>query len=94
MRTIAAGCLIVVGLLTTSAPADAATAPKKFSSCAAIHTVYSGGIAKPGVTKNTLTKNGKKIQVPLSGRVAHSSALYNLNKGLDRDHDGVACEVA
>lgn len=89
--------LSLTGLLACGAvlatPAAAQAAPKHYASCAAVHRAYSGGIAKPGVNRNTVKSHGVKTYRALGGKVKHSKALYNANKKLDRDKDGVACEV-
>lgn len=87
---LAATALLCLGV---AAPATAAeAAPARFSNCSAVHAVYSGGIAKDGVTRNTVTSHGKRTTRPLRGTVQHSTQLYSANRGLDRDRDGVACE--
>jgi cytochrome c2 len=91
-RLLAAAAIAVAAVTTVTVPADAATTVKHFSSCAAVHKIYSGGIAKKGVTKNTVHSHGKVTHRKLKGSVKHSTALYKANKKLDRDKDGVACE--
>jgi len=59
-------------------------APKTFKNCTAVNAVYKGGISKSKTTKN---KGGKTKYKPFA-----SSSLYNANKKLDRDKDGIACE--
>ncbi len=93
-RLLAAAVIALAAATTIAAPADAATAVKHYKSCAAVHKVYSGGIAKKGVTKNTVHSHGKVTHHALKGTVKHSTALYNADKKLDRDKDGVACEKA
>lgn len=74
--------------------ASAATASAtKYSNCTAVHKTYSGGIAKSGVKSNTVTSKGKVTHRALKGKVKVDTNLYNANKGLDRDKDGVACEL-
>ncbi|WP_375387369.1 excalibur calcium-binding domain-containing protein [uncultured Amnibacterium sp.] len=88
---LAAGTLCLGVLVVTAEPAQAEV--QHYKNCAAVHKDYSGGIAKPGVTTNLLTRSGKKVRVPLNGEVKHSTALYKRNRSLDRDGDGVACET-
>jgi hypothetical protein len=66
-------------------PAGAAARP--FLNCTALHKVYPGGVARPG-------GHQKKEQPKLKKKPKVSLALYNANKFLDRDEDGIACEVA
>ncbi len=64
----------------TVSPADAAA--RKFPNCTAMHAVYKGGVARPGYKEPSKLKYKPFVNL----------ALYNANKSLDRDHDGVACE--
>jgi hypothetical protein len=67
------------------APANAAV--RTFSNCTAMHKVYRGGVAKPG-------GHQKPGQPPLRKKPYVNLALYNANRSLDRDKDGIACEVS
>lgn len=71
----------------TPTPAETAKpAPKpiKYENCAALQKVYPGGVAKSSSSKN---KGGKiRLQQIVNAKV------YDLNKSLDRDKDGLACE--
>ena len=88
---LAAVALTAAMLLGGATAADAA--PKHYANCAAVHRVYSGGIAKPSVHRNTIKhSNGTKTYKALKGTVKHSTALYKANRKLDRDKDGVLCE--
>ena len=53
---------------------------------------FARGIAKQGVTTDTVHWHGRVTHRKLRGHVEHSTALYLANRRLDRDHDGVACE--
>lgn len=91
---IAATVLTLAVAVPSVVAADSASAaPKTYANCTAIHKVYSGGIAKAGVTTNTVTVKGKVTHRALKGKVKHDTALYNANKKSDRDKDGVACEL-
>jgi hypothetical protein len=58
--------------------------PVKYANCSALNKVYSGGVAKSATSKN---KGGKiKLKPTVNAKV------YDLNKSLDRDKDGLACE--
>lgn len=59
-------------------------APKTFKNCTTLNKSYKGGIAKSTKVKN---KGGKTKYKPFT-----SSSLYNANKKLDRDKDGIVCE--
>lgn len=77
--------LALVGSLTAGSPAGAA--PAAFKNCTAMHKVYKNGVAKSTYAAgHAKPANIKPPKV--------SSSLYIKNHGLDRDKDGVACEVA
>lgn len=64
--------------------------PKQWANCKAVNARYRHGVGKFGArdkTAGTPVTNFKR-----------SNALYALairsNRGLDRDHDGIACEKA
>jgi hypothetical protein len=61
-------------------------APKlvKYKNCSALNDVYPGGVAKSSTSKN----RGGKIRL----EQVVNAKLYELNKSLDRDKDGLACE--
>ena len=77
-------------LLAPALPAQAAASAHKYQNCTAVHKVYSGGIAKPGVKYNKVGSSNRALK----GTVKRSTALYNANRSMDRDHDGIACEKA
>lgn len=81
----AAIVLVVVCGLLFAANSSAATkvVAKKYKNCAALNKVYSGGVAMPGV----INTGGKTKNKP-----TYNKALYQANKGLDRDRDNIACE--
>ena len=93
MRSRLAKTLTGIGLIAAlglpALPAQAApSGVKHYANCTAVHRVYSGGIAKSGVKYNKVSG----INRALKGNVKHSTALYNANRKMDRDHDGVLCE--
>jgi hypothetical protein len=75
------GLLFSIGLTHN---VEAKTKIPQFSNCKAMNKVYKGGVAKSKTTRN---KGGKTYYKPFV-----SSAIYNANKGRDRDKDGIACE--
>ena len=79
-----------LGAATTSV--SQAVKAKKYPNCKALNRVYKGGVAKTKTAKNTKTVHGKKVRAASSYRPKVSATLYNLNKGLDRDKDKIACE--
>jgi hypothetical protein len=88
MRKFVATALTVgmvgAGVLIPTA-ADAATV-KTYKNCAALNKVYKHGVGKKGAKDKTSGKAVTSFKV--------SASLYNANKKLDRDKDGVACEKA
>jgi hypothetical protein len=80
--------LLVGGMVLLAGPAGAVFAPvKSFANCTAMHQVYAyrGGVKRPGAVDHR--SSGYARYTPYVGL-----ARYRLNKGLDRDKDGVACE--
>jgi hypothetical protein len=79
--------LRIIGLTSSSPsrrPAEAATA-KKYVNCTALNKVYKGGVAKKGA-------KDKRASGTARYRPHVSNALYEINKKMDRDKDGIACE--
>lgn len=84
--------LLVVAFVFTlflTSPAYGVLHAQKFKNCAAVIKIYEGGVAK---NKRVTNKNSKGA--PQESRYVPfvSKKIYNLNKGLDRDKDGIACE--
>lgn len=77
------GLGLVFGLSTIDT-VEAKQKVKTYKNCTALNKDYKGGVAKSSKVKN---KGGKTKYKPFV-----SSALYNANKKLDRDKDGIACE--
>ena len=77
--------ILISILLTTIFIQSAQAIPeKKFKNCTALNKVYPGGVAvKPG-----LINENRGSRLPIV-----SSKIYKENKGLDRDKDGIACEI-
>ena len=71
-----------------AAPAHAATAPKTYANCDALHRVYPHGVGKKGA-KDKVKGNTKPVT-----NFTVNTAVYNKNTKSDRDHDGIACEKA
>ncbi|MFM1784314.1 MAG: hypothetical protein RLZZ579_591 [Actinomycetota bacterium] len=62
----------------------ASAAPKKYKNCAQLNEIYAGGVSKSSKAVN----KGSKLKFEQT----INSKVYELNKGLDRDKDGIACE--
>ncbi len=90
--SLAAAGIVLAATAVAGGATTAQAAPTVYKNCDAVHRVYSGGIAKKSVTKNRVTSGGKTTYRALKGTVKKDDALYNANKKLDRDADGIACE--
>jgi hypothetical protein len=75
---------LLAGLLISPNSLSSAV-PKTYSSCSALNKVYSGGIAQKAGYKNV---GGVLAVMPKV-----SGPLYLSNKKLDKDKDGIVCEV-
>ena len=84
IAALLAATTAVVGLAT---PADAAA--RKFSDCNAMHKLYVNGVAKSAYTATHPTPSWIRIKAPAVGLDVHTA-----NEKLDRDGDGIACEVS
>lgn len=77
----------LVATLAVAAPA-AAKAPLLYSNCKHLNAKYRHGVGKVGARDRTKG-------TPVTG-FTRSNKLYavamSYNRGLDRDHDGIACE--
>ena len=92
---VVAGLVLAPAMAANAAPlAVDAVAATHYANCTAIHRIYSGGIARAGVTTNTVHSGGRVYHRALRGHVKFSTALYEANSGSDRDHDGIACELS
>ncbi len=87
ISVIASTLAIILGL---TAPASAAD-KTKYKNCTALAKVYPGGVARAGGMNMTKSK-GKIVPAKSKKTPLVDDELYNLNKKLDADKDGVACE--
>jgi len=84
-KSIATALVLAGALVVSVQPAGAAA--RKFANCTAMHKTYRGGVARPG-------GHQKPGQPKLRYKPYVNLALYNANHTLDRDKDGIACEVS
>jgi hypothetical protein len=84
LRAIAVAAVVVYGLVVGASSVGASSA--SFANCTAMHKVYKyrHGIGRVGAHDHT-------TGVPVT-TFYRSNRLYYLNRGLDRDKDGIACE--
>ncbi|MBD1270271.1 excalibur calcium-binding domain-containing protein [Aeromicrobium tamlense] len=73
--------MMTSSLVLASAPAESAP---KFKNCKALNKKYPHGVGMPGAKDKT---SGKPVT-----NFKRSKALYQANKGKDRDKDRIACE--
>lgn len=77
------GALLIAALIMTGASPVSA---KTFKNCAELNAVYPGGVAK--------SKSSKNIGGPTKLKPTVNASVYKaVYKKLDRDKDGIACEV-
>lgn len=84
--------VMMLSVAAVAAPAAQAAPVTKYSSCAKLNKDYAGGIARTGKAVNMKTVGGKKVLAESSQSPKVRADLYDRNKGLDRDKDGIACE--
>ncbi|MFN8168060.1 MAG: excalibur calcium-binding domain-containing protein [Candidatus Nanopelagicales bacterium] len=63
---------------------------KIYKNCTALNKKYPHGVGKSRSVRDRNSK-GKPVADPVTNFYV-SRALYNANKGKDRDKDGIACE--
>jgi hypothetical protein len=81
--------LVAALTLLLPVPTFASVPQQKFKNCTAVNKVYEGGIAK---NKKVSNKNSKGVAQKSKYAPFVSKKIYNQNKGMDRDKDGIACE--
>ena len=85
MRRLSAVVCTVALWFGLATPAVAATHARHFKNCTDMHKTYKGGVALPKAKDRRA--HGHARYAP-----HRSTSLYNANKKMDRDHDGIACE--
>jgi Excalibur calcium-binding domain len=74
-----------LGFATVASPSARTATPGKFRNCTALNKRYAHGVGRVGARDRT--KSGDPVTT-----FKRSNRLYELNKGLDRDRDKIACE--
>jgi hypothetical protein len=84
--------IILISILLTTIFIQSAQAipEKKFKNCTALNKEYPGGVAEKATSVN---KNKAGVLQDSKNTPKVSSKIYKENKGLDRDKDGIACEI-
>lgn len=86
--TITSVALATALSLVVSVPAaQAASKPRVFANCTQLHQVYPHGVGKVGAHDKGKGKNFRPVTT-----FKRDNALYQANRKLDRDNDGIACE--
>lgn len=80
---LASGLSLTIGVMTMASSAEAVT-PKKYQNCTKLNKDYPHGVGKSGARDKT---SGVPVTTFKVSKKAH-----DLNKGSDRDKDGIACE--
>ena len=81
---ISLGLMAVMGAVSTEA-ASAAPKAQKYANCKALNNVYPHGVGRTKTVKDKTS--GKRVT-----NFKVNKAVYDLNKGRDRDKDKIACE--
>ena len=82
-----AASLALGGVGVASEAGGVDVAARSFANCTALNRVYPHGVGKPNAVDRT--SGSRKVT-----NFKRSLALYNANRGSDRDGDGIACEKA
>ena len=89
-RRLLSIALVLIALSVALVGTADARIPKPWTNCAAVNALYPHGVGRFGAHDKT---SGTAVT-----NFTHSNWLYALamkyNPGLDRDHDGIACEKA
>jgi hypothetical protein len=91
MRSRRRFALLVLSAVVASIalPGAASASARVYSDCTSMHRAYGNGAAKSSSAATHPSPTWIKIKPP----VVNASA-YTANRKLDRDNDGIACEVA
>jgi Excalibur calcium-binding domain len=84
VRYAAVAALAVSGIAVAAAPADASV--PHYKNCTEMHKKYKHGVGRKGA-KDKVRGSTKPVTT-----FTVNTTLYNANKKMDRDKDGVACE--
>jgi hypothetical protein len=85
-KSLAVAGIVGLTLLVGTGSAQAATKPHRFANCTAMHKAFKHGVGLP-TAKDKVRGKTKPVAT-----FYKSKAWYVLNRGLDRDKDGIACE--
>lgn len=91
----ARGAFAVLGVVAcatvVAGPADAASKPAWTTNCTALNHRYPHGVGKAKAHDHV--SSGTPVTSFLRSNKLYKQAM-SYNRGLDRDHDGIACEKA
>jgi hypothetical protein len=86
-RTLAVA--LVSATMALGLPGAADAAARTYGDCNGLRRAYANGVAQSWSTALRPSPRWIRIRPP-----AISSAVYSANRRLDRDRDGIACEMA
>jgi hypothetical protein len=86
-RALAA--VLVSATLTLGMPGAAGAATRTFGDCSSLRRAYANGVAQSWGTALRPSPWWIRIKPPVV-----SYEVYSANRRLDRDRDGIACEIA
>lgn len=82
--------LVATLILISNLQNSYAVPEKKFKNCTSLNKEFPGGVAEKATSVN---KNKAGVIQESKNAPKVSSKIYKENKGLDRDKDGIACEI-
>jgi excalibur calcium-binding domain-containing protein len=77
---------LAAALLVPGPSAGATASVHHFKNCTDMHRTYKGGVARKGAHDHRSGGGHARYKPKVS------TPLYRANSGMDRDHDGIACE--
>ena len=86
---VVSSMVVAVGLCVGAGgwlPADAVARSVKYKNCSALQKAYKHGVGKPKA-KDRVAGRSKPVTT-----FTKNLKVYKLNRHLDRDRDGIACE--
>jgi hypothetical protein len=84
-RTAAVIAVILLAVVGGMQAESASASTPHFANCTALNKTYHHGVGRSGAHDHV--KSGKPVT-----NFKVSTTIYNANKKMDRDRDGVACE--
>lgn len=92
LTTLALTAVLSFTLLTVPQSVEGATKEVAYKNCKELNKDYKYGVSKVKGTKNKIVNRKTKEETFKSSSAHVSASLYKLNKKMDNDNDGIACE--